>query len=84
MKKTLCILIAGIFLETFSLPNSLTSYCLAEIEPTQCCGSLSTLDVCASMKLRLRTVPSINGKVALSHPFSIVTFADYLGCSNIF
>ena len=26
-------------------------------------------------------MPSINGKLALSHPFSIVTFADYLGCS---
>ena len=26
-------------------------------------------------------MPSINGKLALSHPFSIVTFTDYLGCS---
>lgn len=68
-------------METFSLPNSLTSYCLAEIELTQCCSSLSTLDVCASVKLRLRTVPSINRKRALSHPFSVVTFVDYLGCS---
>lgn len=85
-KKSLYFNGTNIFMKQFYLPNSLTSYFLSEMESTRCSSSMNillTLHICASVNMMLRTVPFINGKLILSHPFSIVTFSGHLGCPKI-